>query len=205
MIRVFLADDHPPLRLGLRVLLEQSSDVRVIGESGDGKDALAQIEMLHPEIVVLDCQLPTFDGVQVAAEIKKRSIPTRVLALSSFAEERYVRGMLEADAVGYLMKDEAPERIVEAVRAAARGEGWFSFKISKMMAAWSRVPNALRLSVREREILRHLVSGKPNKEIAAELRVSEKTVEKLLSGLFAKLRVTTRVEAAVKAVREGLV
>jgi DNA-binding NarL/FixJ family response regulator len=143
--------------------------------------------------------------MEVAAEIKRRGLPTRVLALSSFAEERYVRGMLEADAVGYLLKEEAPERIVEAVRAAARGDRTFSAKISKMIADWSQGKRPYNLTEREILILRLLVSGKPNKEIAVELGVSEKTVEKYLGELFKKMGVATRVDAAVKAVREGLV
>jgi len=202
--RVFLADDHPPLRVGLRVLLEQSSDIRVIGESGDGYAALAQIEKLRPDVAVIDCQLPGLEGIELAAEIKRRGVPTRVLALSSFADERYVRGMLDADAMGYLLKEEAPERI-EAVRAAARGEEWFSAKISKMIADWSQGKRPYSLSEREIVILRHLVFGKPNKAIAVELGVSEKTVEKYLGDLFKKMGVATRVAAAVKAVREGLV
>jgi len=204
-IRVFLADDHPPLRVGLRVLLEQCADIQVIGESGDGYDALRQIESLRPDVAVIDCQLPGLEGIEVAAEIKRRGVPTRVLALSSFADERYVRGMLEADAIGYLLKEEAPERIVEAVHAAARGEEWFSAKISKLIADWSQGKHPYGLSERDIVILRLLVSGKLNKEIAVELGFSEKTVEKYLGEIFKKIGVATRVEAAVKAVREGLV
>lgn len=204
-IRVFLADDHPPMRVGLRMLLEQAQDIRVVGESGNGFDALQQIESLRPDIAVIDCQLPGLDGIEVAAEIKRREAPTRVLALSSFAEERYVRGMLDADAVGYLLKDEAPERIVEAVRAAARGESMFSARISKMIADWSQGKRPYGLSGRAIVILRLLVAGKLNKEIAMELGLSEKTIEKYLGELFKKMGVDTRVEAAVKAVREGLV
>lgn len=204
-IRVFLADDHPPLRLGLRVLLEQSPDIRVIGESGNGHDALKQIEQLRPDIAVIDCQLPGLEGIAVAAEIKRRAIPTRVLALSSYAEERYVRGMLDADAVGYLLKEEAPVQIVEAVRAASQGESRFSAKISKMIADWSKGKRPYDLSEREILMLRLLVSGKANKEIAVELGLGEKTVEKCLGELFKKLGIASRVEAAVKAVREGLV
>jgi DNA-binding NarL/FixJ family response regulator len=203
--RVFLADDHPPLRVGLRVLLEQGADIRVIGESGDGYDALAQIESLRPDVAVIDCQLPGLEGIEVAAEIKRRGVPTRVLALSSFADERYVRGMLGANAIGYLLKEEAPERIVEAVHAAARGEEWFSAKISKLIADWSQGKHPYGLSERDIVILRLLVSGKLNKEIAVELGFSEKTVEKYLGEIFKKIGVATRVEAAVKAVREGLV
>ncbi|MBI4758948.1 MAG: response regulator transcription factor, partial [Chloroflexi bacterium] len=107
-IRVLLADDHPALRVGLRVLLEQAPDIVVVGEMGDGREALAQIEALRPEVIVLDCQLPGMEGTAVAAEVRRRGLPTRVLALSAYADERYVRGMIEAGAVGYLMKDEAP-------------------------------------------------------------------------------------------------
>lgn len=203
--RVFLADDHPPLRVGLRVLLEQSSDIRVVGESGDGYAALAQIEKLRPDVAVIDCQLPGLEGIELAAEIKRRGVPTRVLALSSFADERYVRGMLDADAVGYLLKEEAPEQIVEAVSAAARGEARFSAKISKMIADWFQGKRPYGLTEREILILRYLVSGKANKEIAVEEGISEKTVEKYLGDLFKKMGVATRVAAAVKAVREGLV
>ncbi len=177
----------------------------MIGESGDGHDALAQIGDLCPDIAVIDCQLPGLEGIELAAEIKRRGLPTRVLALSSYADERYVRGMLDADAVGYLLKEEAPERIVDAVRAAARGEPRFSAKISKMLADLSQGKHPYSLSERDIWILRLLVSGKPNKEIAVELGFSEKTVEKYLGDLFKKLGVATRVEAAVKAVREGLV
>ena len=116
-----------------------------------------------------------------------------------------MRGMLEADAIGYLLKEEAPERIVEAVHAAARGEEWFSAKISKLIADWSQGKHPYGLSERDIVILRLLVSGKLNKEIAVELGFSEKTVEKYLGEIFKKIGVATRVEAAVKAVREGLV
>ncbi len=125
-IRVLLADDHPTLRLGLRVLLDQAPNVEVMGEAEDGEEALAQIEALQPNVVVLDCQLPRMSGPEVAAEIKQRGLHTKVLALSAYSDDRYVRGMLEAGAVGYLLKSEAPEVIVAAVRAAAREEGYFS-------------------------------------------------------------------------------
>jgi DNA-binding NarL/FixJ family response regulator len=170
------------------VLLQQSSEIHVIGESGDGHDALAQIELLRPDIAVIDCQLPGLEGIEVAVEIKQRGIPTRVLALSSFAEERYVRGMLDADAVGYLLKEEAPERIIEAVRAAARDEPRFSAKISKMIANWTHGKRPYDLSERDILILRYLVSGKANKAIAAQEGFSEKTVEKYLGGTLQENR-----------------
>lgn len=205
MIRVFLADDHPPLRFGLRVLLEQSPDIRVFGECGDGRDALAQIEMLRPDVAVIDCQLPTLDGIQLAAEIKNRDIPTRVLALSSFADERYVRGMLEEDAVGYLLKDEAPERIVEAVRAAARGEVCFSQKVAQQIARLHLSSEMKRkeLTEREKQIALRIAKGMTNKAIGKELGISAKAVEKHISVVFEKWVVKSRAEIAARAVREG--
>lgn len=199
-IRVFLADDHPPLRLGLRVLLENSSDICVVGESGDGQDALQQIEMLFPDVAVLDCQLPTLDGMQVAAEIKQRGISTRVLALSSYAEERYVRGMLSADAVGYLLKDEAPEKILEAVCAAARGEGWFSAKIAQQIV---KLNQTRALTEREKQVVQRIVKGMTNKAIGQELGISGKAVEKHISIIFEKWEVRSRAEIAARVVREG--
>ncbi len=207
-IQVLLADDHPALRFGLRVLLDQAPDITVTGEVGEGKEAIAQIEAQRPDVVVLDCQLPGMEGAEVANEIRRRGLPTRVLALSSFSDERYVRAMIDAGARGYLLKDEAPDRIVAAVRATARGEGWFSPSIAAQVAALARgetpkAPHAA-LTEREREVLRLVAAGKSKKEIAATLKMSEKTVEKHLSELFAKLKVSSRVEAAVLAVREGL-
>jgi len=193
--------------MGLRVLLEQCAEIRVIGESGDGHDALEQIEKLRPDIAVIDCQLPGLEGIGVAAEIKLRGLPTRVLALSSYAQERYVRGMLDADAVGYLLKEEAPERIVEAVRAAARGESRYSARIVELMAKMHRTSNESEanhaLSAREKEITQRIAQGMTNKAIGGELGISDKAVEKHIAAIFEKWNVKSRAEIAAQAVREG--
>lgn len=206
-IHVFLADDHPTLRVGLRVLLEQSPDIQVLGESGDGQDALAQIENLRPDIAVIDCQLPGLEGIQVAAEIKHRGVPTRVLALSSYADERYVRGMLDAEAVGYLLKEEAPERIVEAVRAASRGEPSYSARIVEVMAKMYRTShqNEMQstLTPREKQIAQRIAQGRTNKAIGQELGISDKAVEKHVATIFEKWNVKSRAEIAARTVREG--
>jgi DNA-binding NarL/FixJ family response regulator len=148
------------------------------------------------------------EGTAVAAEVRRRGLPTRVLALSAYADERYVRGMIEAGAVGYLMKDEAPGAIVAAVRAAAKGEGWFSPKVAARVAAWARGDKALspvaELTEREREVLRLVAKGLMNKQIGKLLGISEKAVEKHLSEIFAKLNVSSRAAAAAWTVREGL-
>ncbi len=205
---MLLADDHPALRMGLRVLLEQAPEIEVVAECGEGQAALAQIETLRPDVVVLDCELPGMEGTAVAAEIRRRGLAARVLALSAHADERYVRGMVDAGALGYLLKEEAPETIVSAVRAAFKGESWFSPSVATRVAAWARGDTRSSpladLNERERALLRLVAAGKTNKEISRALGISDKTVEKYLGDLFARLNVASRVEAAVLAVRHGL-
>ncbi|MDY7041962.1 MAG: response regulator transcription factor [Chloroflexota bacterium] len=205
VIRVLLADDHPTLRVGLRALLDQAPDVEVVGEAEDGKEALALIEALQPDVVVLDCQLPGMSGPQVAAEIKRRGLPIKVLALSSYSDDRYVRGMMEAGAVGYLLKSEAPEAIVEAVQTAVRGEGYFSLPVAAKIAAWARGEWPGGLTEREMEVLRLMAEGLSNKEIAQKLQVTRRTVEFHVSNILKKLGAASRVEAAMWAKEQGMV
>jgi DNA-binding NarL/FixJ family response regulator len=137
MIRVVLVDDHPALRLGLKVLLERAPDVELVGEAEEGTEALALLEASQPDVVVLDCELPGMAGIEVAQEIRQRSLPARVVALSAHDSDRYVRGMLEAGAKGYLLKEEAPETVVAAVRAVAQGEEWYSQQVISKVMAWA--------------------------------------------------------------------
>jgi DNA-binding NarL/FixJ family response regulator len=202
--RVLLADDHPTLRLGLRVLLDQAPDVEVVGEAENGEEALALIESLMPDVAVLDCQLPGMEGTQVALEIQQRGLLVRVLALSSYDDDRYVRGMLEAGAVGYLLKEEAPETIVAAVRAAAQGEGYFSPPVAAKVAAWVRGERPGGLTEREVEVLQLVEEGLSNKEIAQTLSITVRTVDFHVSNILKKLEVTSRVEAAVWAKEQGM-
>jgi len=204
-IRVLLADDHPALRLGLRVLLERAPDVELVGEAEDGAEALALVEASRPDVVVLDCEMPEMEGVEVAQEIRRRNLPVRVLALSSYDDERYVRGMLDAGAVGYLLKDEAPGVIVAAARAAARGEGYFSPAVAAKVAAWSRGERPGGLTEREVEVLRLVAEGLPNKQIASQLQVAERTVNFHVSNILQKLDAASRVEAAVWAKEQGVI
>jgi len=205
-IRVLLADDHPALRIGLRVLLEQAPGVTVVGEAGDGEEALVQAEGLRPDVAVLDCQLPGLSGAAVADAIRRALLPVRVLALSAYSDDAHLRAMLEAGAVGYLIKDEAAGAIVQAVQAAARGEGWFSPAVAARADAWARGEwgQPADLTEREAEVLRLVARGKANKEIARALAVTERTVEFHISNLLAKLGVASRVEAAVWAKDRGL-
>lgn len=204
-IRVLLADDHPALRLGLRVLLERAPDVELVGEAENGEEALALIETLQPDVVILDCELPGLEGVEVAQEIRRRNLPSRVLALSAYDNEHYVRGMLDAGAVSYLLKDEAPKMIVTAVQATARGEGHFSSAVVTKVAAWVRGERPSKLTERELEVLRLVAEGLCNKEIAHRLKVKRRTVEFHLGNILKKLGVASRVEAAMWAKEQGVV
>ena len=185
--------------------MNRAPDVEVVGEAEDGEEALALIEALVPDVAVLDCQLPGIEGTQVAQEIRRQGLPVRVLALSSYDDERYVRGMLEAGAVGYLLKDEAPETIVAAVRAAARGERYFSPAVAAKVAAWARRERPAGLTEREMEVVRLVAEGMSNKEIAHKLKVKKRTVEFHVGNILRKLSVASRVEAAVWAKEHGVV
>jgi DNA-binding NarL/FixJ family response regulator len=205
VIRVLLADDHPALRVGLRMLLEQAPDVTVVGEVGDGREALAQMEKLAPDVAVLDCRLPGMTGAEVAREARRRGLPVRVLALSAYSDDADVQGMLEAGAAGYLLKEEAPGVILAAVRATAQGQGWFSAEVAAKVAAWARgEPPMADLTERERDVMRLLARGWDNQRIAGELFISERTVRFHLRNIYDKIGVNSRIEAAVWAVRHGL-
>ena len=204
-IRVLLADDHPTLRLGLRVLLDRAPDVEVVGEAEDGDEALALIDTLQPDVAVLDCQLPGIAGTEVALEIRRRGLPVRVLARGAYDSEQYVRGMLEAGAAGYLLKEEAPETIVAAVRVAARGEVLFSGEQYARARRWAEEVGERweSLTEREREVLTLVVEGLSNAAIAEALSVTERTVEYHVTNILGKLGVESRLEAAAW-VREHL-
>jgi len=204
IIRVVLADDHPALRLGLRVLLDQAPDVEVVGEAGDGVETLAMIEALQPDVAVLDCRLPGMEGTEIAREIRRRGWPVRVLALSSYDDDRYVQGMLEAGAVGYLLKEEAPETILAAVRGAVRAEGYWSPAVAAKATAWPPQGPPAGLTRREVEVLRLVAKGLSNAGIARELGIKERTVSFHVSNILKKLKATSRVEAAVWAKEQGL-
>lgn len=207
-IRVILVDDHPALRMGLRIVLEQAPDVQVVAEAGTGEEALALMEALQPDVAVLDCQLPGLSGVQVAAEIRGLGLRTRVLALSAYTDDAVIQGMVQAGALGYLLKEEAPAAIVDAVRAAARGEGRWSAAVIARLAAGAVSPAQTEaqddLTERELDVLRLLARGWDNHQIGGALQISERTVRFHLRNIYDKIGAQTRTEAAVWAVRRGL-
>ena len=207
-IRVILADDHPITRAGIRRFLEKAFDIEIICETDNGDTTLQMALEQKPDVLLLDMEMPGLTGVDVAKALKAQGSQVRILALSSYAERQYIFGVLSTGALGYLTKEEIPQTIVEAVRGVARGEkGWISRKVAAILTSWTQA-NDLKekeLTEREIEVLQGIVSGRTNQEIGQELNISPKTVEKHLESIYAKLKVASRVEAAVLAVRENLV
>ena len=207
-IRVLLVDDHPVVRSGIHGLLEKAMDIEIVGEASSGEEALHLVEETHPDVLLLDMELPDIQGTQVARQIQQLHPKVKIMALSAHDDSVYVRELLEMGAAGYLMKEEAPELIIEAVRGVAQGEqGWVSRRIASQIASWVQAGglDKMDLTLREKEVLRLVVQGKTNQAIAVQLAISEKTVEKYIRAIFNKLNVTSRVEAAVYAVREELI
>lgn len=203
---VVLVDDHPIVRAGIRNLLEKAADIIVIGEASTGPDALKIVTELNPDVLLLDMELPGISGSEVASQLQKSGIRTKILALSAHDDRQYIQELLANGASGYLIKEEVPETIVEAVRGVSRGEkGWVSRRVAAQMSTWMGEEDHPRngLTAREIQVLQCVVAGKTNQEIGLTLGISEKTVEKHLEGVFGKLSVASRVEAAVRAVREG--
>jgi DNA-binding NarL/FixJ family response regulator len=204
-IRVMLADDHPVTRAGVRKFLSKASDIEVIAEADDGYKALDMAKELEPDVLLLDIELPGIKGLEIARELQAMNSPIRILVLSTYDDKQFIFGSLGNGAAGYLTKEEIPETIVEAVRGVARGEkGWVSRRVAAIMSAWTHTDDVTsrNLTPREFDVLKWVVKGKTNQEIGMELGISQKTVEKHLESVFAKLKVTSRVEAAVLAVQE---
>jgi len=207
-IRVVLADDHPVVRTGIRNLLGRSPDIQVVGEASTGEDALRLVDELTPDVLLLDMEMPGLKGVEVAQKLHEAGTAVRILALSAYDDKQYIQELLENGAAGYLTKEEAPDTIIDAIRGVSQGEqGWVSRRVAAQMSVWMREEeqDSTKLTNRELEVLRLVVEGKTNQGVGLALGISEKTVEKYLEAVFSKLGVSSRVEAAVFAVREGLV
>lgn len=202
MIRILLVDDHPPLRVGMRLLLEREATLTVIGEAGSGQEALAAIAHYAPDVVVLDCQMPDMDGVAVAKAIQKAGITTRILALSAYDDPEYVYGMVGAGALGYLLKSESPAVIIEAVKNLEH-KSWFSPSVAKRLVQAIRRDAPNPFTPREQEILEGLGRGWSNPTIAAHLFISDRTVGQHVQNIYSKLAVKGRTEAVVEAMRRG--
>jgi len=207
VIKVVLADDHPALRAGIKGMLEKA-DIEVVGEAGDGDKALRLAERLVPDVLVLDAVMPGLRAPQVIHRLRETCPDVRVLVLTAYNDNELVFGLLEAGAVGYVLKEEALETIEAAVRAAAQGKSWLSPKVAakvmKKALGQEEAEEAIPLSERELEVLRLVAKGLTNKEIAWVLKVKERTVVFHVSNILKKLGVASRVEAAVWAKERGV-
>jgi len=205
-VRVLLVDDHPVVRQGLRALLSTQDGIEVVGEAEDGEAAVAAAERLSPDVVLMDVVMPGMDGVEALRRIGERRPQTRVVMLTSYADERRAMEAVDAGASGFLLKDASPRDVAAAIRAAHRGEAVLHPSVAAKLLAERRRPPAAHtdLTARELEVLRLIARGLQNKQIAAQLHVSEKTVKTHVSAILRKLDVTDRTQAAMYAVRERL-
>jgi DNA-binding NarL/FixJ family response regulator len=206
-IRILLADDHAVVRQGFRMILAAHPDMEIVGEAGNGREAVELAERLKPEVVVMDVSMPELNGIEATRRLAASLPHTRVLALSMHKDSVYVREILRAGARGYLLKDSVADDLVSAVRAVASGEGYLSPQVSNAVLDDYRrhVTNPIDLlTSREREVLQMLAEGKTNKEIAGVLNLSAYTVEAHRGRVMEKLNVHTIADLVRFAVRNGL-
>ena len=205
MIRVLLADDHTIVREGLRALLAEESDFEVVGEASDGREAVALVEELAPDVVVMDLAMPKLNGVDATARIRKACPDTQVVVLSMHATAAHVRPALRAGARGYLVKGSGLGDLRKAVEAVARGEAFFSPAVAAIVLDADGGADEARLTSREREVLQLVGEGRSSPEIARALGISVKTIEGHRSRLMGKLGVSNVAGLVRSAVRLGLV
>lgn len=207
-IRVLVVDDHPVVRQGLRAFLSTLEGMEIVGEAADGEEAVRKLRHLRPDVALLDLVMPGTDGLAVLEQVAALGLPTRLIVLTSFSDTDLVVPAVRAGASGYLLKDAEPRALEEAIRAVHRGEGLLHpGAAGAVMRAVAQPPPAPApdLTPREREVLALLAQGLTNRLIARDLAVAEKTVKTHVSHVLAKLGVADRTQAALYAVREGLV
>ena len=203
-ITVIVADDHALFREGLIMLLSQHNDIKVVGEAADGLQAMGLVEALQPDILLLDIRLPKLSGLEVLAKIRLKSPRTRTLILSGFFEDEHITEAFQHGAKGYLVKVATHQDLVKAIRTTHAGELWAERKVLSQvvdsllqrMEGLNTPLSALRetLTEREQEVVKWVIQGMMNKEIAAQLGISEKTVKAHLSNIFSKLKVSRRLQ-----------
>jgi len=209
-IRVLIADDHPVVRKGLHALLATESDIEVVGEAADGREVIAKAGQLQPDVILMDLVMPEVDGIEAIRRITPRQPETRILVLTSFAADDKIFPAIKAGALGYLLKDSSPEDLVQAIRQVHRGESSLHPAIArKLLQELSRPaerpPTPEPLTEREVEVLQEVARGRSNQEIADRLVISEATVRTHVSNILSKLHLASRTQAALYALRRGLV
>jgi NarL family two-component system response regulator LiaR len=210
-IRVLLADDHAIVRSGVRALLATVPDIDVVGEVGDGAEAVAQAMELRPDVILMDLVMPLLSGIEATRQITSSLPDIRILVLTSFAADEDVFPAIKAGALGYLLKDSGPEELVRAIRQVSRGEPSLEPSVArKMLLELSHTPKAQQrltkdpLTEREMDVLRLVAQGFSNKDIAATLSISELTARTHVSSILGKLHLASRTQAALYALQKGL-
>jgi NarL family two-component system response regulator LiaR len=208
---VLIVDDHGIVRQGLRTYLELLDDIEVIGEAGNGLEALAQVRQHQPDVVLMDLVMPEMDGIEATRQVCAISPSTKVIVLTSFADDEKVFPAIKAGAAGYLLKDVSPADLVNAIRAVQAGETHLHPDITKKLVKQLASPKPDRepvlddLTPREMEVLRLIAQGMNNRQIALTLSISEKTVKTHVSHILGKLHLADRTQAAIYAHRHGVV
>jgi DNA-binding NarL/FixJ family response regulator len=204
-IRVLVVDDHPVVRQGLRTFLDLQGDITVVGEAADGAAAVTAAVEHRPDVILLDLRMPGTDGATALHGLRECGVPARVLVVTSFTDPGAVVPALRAGAAGYVFKDVDPPALAAAIRAVHAGHVLMHADVARLLAAGDSAPAGAALTPRERDVLAEIARGCSNREIARTLRVSEKTVKTHVSAIFTKLGVADRTQAALHAVRAGLV
>lgn len=212
MTSVVIVDDHPIVRAGIRAVLSRANDITVIAEGKSGAEALRLVAEHRPDVLILDVNLPDMNGVLVTRQLCAQGASTAILVLTVHDDEETVFGLLDSGAAGYVLKDDALETMASAVRAVAGGQAWLSPGIAARMMQRAGTPrpataaaDSLPLTARERQVLCLLAQGFDNASIARQLVVTPRTIQNCVSTIYSKLGVASRTEAALIAIRQGLV
>lgn len=209
--RVILADDHPVIRTGIRTVLERTPDIEVVAEAASGEEALQLVKTISADVLVLDMEMPGANGVEVTRQIHAAGLTIRVLILSAYTCDELIAEILTQGVAGYLVKEEAPDHIVNAVRGVARGEeGWLSRRVTATVIRQQTAPKPAAkmpeaLSTREREVLELVALGCDNQRVAELLNICDGTVKNHVTNIYGKLQVRTRAEAVAWAWHHHLV
>ncbi|WP_308407097.1 response regulator transcription factor [Streptomyces sp. APSN-46.1] len=203
-LRIVVVDDHTVMRAGVVALLAAEPTIEIVGEAGDGREAIGLVERLEPDVALIDLRMPVLDGASATAEILAGRPRTRVLILTTYDTDEEIERAVEAGAIGYLLKDTTREQLVEAIHSAARGETVLAPRVAQRLVAKMRRPAPPALTAREIDVLNAVADGLSNVEIGRRLVIAEATVKTHLLRVFAKLDVSDRTHAVVVALERGL-